>query len=89
MAFQILDVNQNVLETVDDDSQIQTLLEDESGTFHYLLWDVDIFERLVDAEDNTRLIKRKNNMVHQSKIYIKVQIFLNYQIKVEIKLLLN
>ena len=57
MAFQILDKSGNVLETRDDDSQIQTLLEDESGTFHYLLWDVDMVERLVDAEDNTRLIK--------------------------------
>lgn len=57
MAFQILDKSGNVLETRDDDSQIQTLLEDESGVFHYLLWDVDMVERLVDAEDNTRLIK--------------------------------
>jgi|TARA_B100000683_G_scaffold204205_1_gene197721 hypothetical protein len=57
MAFQILDKGGNVLETRDDDSQIQTLLEDESGVFHYLLWDVDMVERLVDAEDNTRLIK--------------------------------
>ena len=58
MSFQILDkVTGNVLETRDDDSQIQTLLEDESYTFHYLLWDVDMVERLVDVEDNTRLIK--------------------------------
>ena len=42
MSFQILDkVNQNVLETRDDDSQIQTLLEDESGMYsiiYYGMW---------------------------------------------------
>ena len=71
-----MDKGGNVLETRDDDSQIQTLLEDESGVFHYLLWDVDMVERLVDAEDNTRLIKGvRDNMERQSKIYTKVQIF--------------
>ena len=63
MAFEILDRKGNLLETIEDDSQFDIILEEAEKTpsdISYFLWDVDMVERLAETEDDSdiRLLKK-------------------------------
>tara|TARA_Y100000289_G_C3805969_1_gene91363 strand:+ start:152 stop:346 length:195 start_codon:yes stop_codon:yes gene_type:complete len=63
MAFEILDRKGNLLETIEDDSQFDIILEEAEknpSDISYFLWDVDMVERLAETEDDSdiRLLKK-------------------------------
>tara|TARA_B100001057_G_scaffold56417_1_gene50028 strand:+ start:11413 stop:11607 length:195 start_codon:yes stop_codon:yes gene_type:complete len=63
MAFEILDRKGNLLETIEDDSQFDIILEGAEknpSDIAYFLWDVDMVERLAETEDDSdiRLLKK-------------------------------
>ena len=61
--FEILDRKGNLLETIEDDSQFDIILEEAEknpSDISYFLWDVDMVERLAETEDDSdiRLLKK-------------------------------
>lgn len=62
MAFEILDKKGNLLETIEDDSQFDIILEEGKSNpdIHFYQWDVDMVERLAETEDDSdiRLLKK-------------------------------
>jgi len=63
MAFEILDRKGNLLETIEDDSQFDIILEEAEknpSDISYFLWDVDMVERLAETDDDSdiRLLKK-------------------------------
>lgn len=62
MAFEILDKKGNLLETIEDDSQFDIILEEGESNpdIQFYQWDVDMVERLAETEDDSdiRLLKK-------------------------------
>ena len=63
MAFEIYDKKGNLLETIEDDSQLEVILkEGESNPdIQFFRWDVDMVERLAEGsqdDSDIRLLKQ-------------------------------